>query len=128
VVDPKTSKGQIVLAGHMPPIHRKPDGSITEPGEEVAGLPLGITDSLGYEQLEIKIGPGDVLTLYTDGINEAADASGAMYSIDRLRGHVRSGGSDPTKTGQTIVEDVRRFLGKALQNDDMCLVCFSRSK
>jgi serine phosphatase RsbU (regulator of sigma subunit)/pSer/pThr/pTyr-binding forkhead associated (FHA) protein len=128
VIDPKTSQGQIVLAGHMPPIHRKPDGSISEPGEEVAGLPLGITDSLGYEQLEIKIGPGDVLALYTDGINECADAHGAMYSIDRLRGHLRSGDSDPARTGQTIVEDVRRFLGKALQNDDMCLVCFGRSK
>jgi phosphoserine phosphatase RsbU/P len=128
VIDPKTSKAQVVLAGHMPPIHRKPDGTISEPGDEVAGLPLGITDSLPYEQLEVKIEPGDVLALYTDGINEAADASGAMYSIERLRGHLRSPASDPTAIGQTIVEDVRRFLGKALQNDDMCLVCFGRAK
>lgn len=128
VIDPKNSTAQVVLAGHMPPIHRKPDGTISEPGEEVAGLPLGITDALGYEQLELKIGPGDVLALYTDGINEAADANGAMYSIDRLRAHLRAKENDPAKIGQTIVDDVRRFLGKALQNDDMCLVCFGRGK
>jgi serine phosphatase RsbU (regulator of sigma subunit) len=128
VIDPKTSRAQVVLAGHMPPIHRRPDGTISEPGDEVAGLPLGITDALGYEQLEIHIEPGDVLALYTDGINECADSAGAMYSIDRLRGHLRAKESDPAKLGQTIVDDVRRFLGKALQNDDMCLVCFGRAK
>ena len=26
------------------------------------------------------------------------------------------------------IEDLRRFLGKAPQNDDMCLVCFGRLK
>lgn len=128
VLNPKASKAHVVLAGHMPPLQRKADGTLIEPGDEIAGLPLGITDSMGYEQLELQIDKGDVLTLYTDGINECSDASGAMYSIERLREHVRSPKSDPAAIGQTIVDDVRRFLGKALQNDDMCLVCFGRSK
>lgn len=128
VIDPKASTAQVVLAGHMAPIHRKADGTISEPGDEVAGLPLGITDVLPYEQLEVKIEPGDTLTLYTDGINECEDMAGAMYSIDRLRGHMRGAIADPALIGQTIVEDVRRFRGKALQNDDMCLVCFGRQK
>jgi serine phosphatase RsbU (regulator of sigma subunit) len=128
VINPKMSKAHVVLAGHMPPLHRKADGTLIEPGDEIAGLPLGITDSMGYEQLELQIEKGDVLTLYTDGINECANAGGAMYGIDRLREHVRSRVMEPAVIGQTIVDDVRQFLGKALQNDDMCLVCFGRSK
>jgi phosphoserine phosphatase RsbU/P len=128
VIDPQTSKVQIVCAGHMAPIHRKADGTIQEPGEETAGLPLGITDSMGYEQSEITLQPGESLTLYTDGINECANQAGDMYSIERLRDHVLRCAESPTKLGTLIVDDVRRFLGKALQNDDMCLVTLARSK
>jgi serine phosphatase RsbU (regulator of sigma subunit) len=128
VIDPKTAKGQVVCAGHMPPIHRKADGSIVEPGEKCAGLPLGITDAMGYEQEEFALRSGETLTLYTDGINECADASGAMYSIDRLRQHIVKSSTPPDELGTLIISDVRRFLGKELQNDDMCLVCFGRQK
>ena len=87
---------------------------------------MGITDALGYEQTEIEIGKGEILTLYTDGINESIDADGAFYTIDRLRGHLKQKANSAEKLGQTIIEDVRRFLGRANQNDDMCLVCFGR--
>jgi serine phosphatase RsbU (regulator of sigma subunit)/pSer/pThr/pTyr-binding forkhead associated (FHA) protein len=127
VVDPRSPTASVVLAGHMAPIHRKADGTIDEPGEPVAGLPLGITDAMGYEQFEFNIEPGDTVTLYTDGINECADAAGAMYSIDRLRNHVRNV-AEVEPMGTKIIDDVRHFLGKAVQNDDMCLVCFGRKK
>lgn len=126
VIDPRSPKASVVLAGHMAPIQRKADGTLDEPGEEIAGLPLGITADLGYEQYEFNVEPGDVLALYTDGINECANMAGAMYSIDRLRNHLRAPADDVEKVGTTIVTDVRQFLGKAVQNDDMCLVCFSR--
>jgi serine phosphatase RsbU (regulator of sigma subunit) len=127
VLDPREHRATIVNAGHMAPLHRRTTGKIEEPGDAIAGLPLGITDSLGYEQCEIEIAPGETLTLFTDGINESIDANQAFFSIDRLRGHVRKIPGPVDKLGQTIVDDVRRFLGKAPQNDDMCLVCFGRT-
>ncbi|MEX2174906.1 MAG: SpoIIE family protein phosphatase [Pirellulaceae bacterium] len=127
VIDPREHRAVIVNAGHMAPLHRRADGRIEEPGEAIAGLPLGITDELVYEQCEISIERGDLLTLYTDGINESIDASGAFYTIDRLRGHCGKLPAEPPAVGQTIVDDVRRFLGKAPQIDDMCLVCFGRT-
>jgi len=126
VLDPHSGKAQVISAGHMAPIHRKSNGTIDEPGDDVAGLPLGITDTLPYEQFEIRVEPGEMLVLYTDGINECADVAGAMYGIERIRQHVRNGTPQPDQIGPVIVEDVRRFLGKALQNDDMCLVCLGR--
>ena len=126
ILDPREHRAIIVNAGHMAPLHRRANGTVEEPGEKTAGLPLGITDALGYEQTEIEIGKGEILTLYTDGINESIDADGAFYTIDRLRGHLKQKANSAEKLGQTIIEDVRRFLGRANQNDDMCLVCFGR--
>jgi serine phosphatase RsbU (regulator of sigma subunit) len=127
VLDPREHRATIVNAGHMAPLHRRSGGQIEEPGDAIAGLPLGVADGLTYEQADIEIAPGETLTLYTDGINEATDAAGEFYTIDRLRAHARTNNRSVTKVGQAIVDDVRRFLGKAPQNDDMCLVCFGRS-
>jgi phosphoserine phosphatase RsbU/P len=128
VIDPETNLATIVNAGHMAPLVRRKDGEIEEPSEDIAGLPLGVTDALGYEQCEVEIKLGDTFTLYTDGINESIDSGGAFYTIDRLRDQVRKLGGSPGVAGPAIIEDVRKFLGKAPQNDDMCLVCFGRVK
>jgi serine phosphatase RsbU (regulator of sigma subunit) len=128
VLDPASHHAVIVNAGHMAPLHRRANGKIEEPGEDKSGLPLGVTDSLGYEQSETDIGPGDVVMLFTDGINESIDAQGVFYTIDRLRDQMKNHSGGPAQIGGAIVEDVRRFHDKAPQNDDMCLVCFGRHK
>ena len=69
-----------------------------------------------------------MLTLYTDGVNESIDAAGGFYTIERLREQIKKLAGPPATLGQTIIDDVRQFLGKAPQNDDMCLVCFGRMK
>jgi len=128
VIDPAKNHATIVNAGHMAPLVRRKNEEIEEPSEDIAGLPLGVTDALGYEQCEVEIRQGDTFTLFTDGLNESIDSGGAFYTIARLRDQVRKLGATPGIAGPAIIEDVRNFLGKAPQNDDMCLVCFGRSK
>lgn len=50
------------------------------------GTWLGLVPSIdgALADAELALGPGDVLLLFTDGITEADDASGAMFGIDRL--------------------------------------------
>ncbi len=126
VLDPIKHEVTIVNAGHMAPLHRKVDGKIEEPSDQIAGLPLGITDAISYEQVVVKLEPGEVMILYTDGINEAMDAAGAFFTIDRMREMVVKNSASALVIGQLLVDDVRGFLGKAPQNDDMCLVCIGR--
>ncbi len=126
VIDPKTHRVAMVNAGHMSPLHRLVDGTVQEPAEEIAGLPLGIRDDIVYGQVEVELGRGESLTLYTDGINESLDVDGNQFTINRLRDHVRVPNKTIPELGQTIIDDVRRFLGRAKQNDDMCLVCLGR--
>jgi sigma-B regulation protein RsbU (phosphoserine phosphatase) len=127
VVDPKTHQVLMVSAGHMWPIHRKSDGSVHEPAIELGGLALGITDDVDYQQIELTLGPGESLTLYTDGINEAQDVDGKLYGIDRIRELVTANKPTIPELGQTIIDDVRRFMLRAKQFDDMCLVCLGRA-
>jgi sigma-B regulation protein RsbU (phosphoserine phosphatase) len=128
VLHPSEHRATIVNAGHMAPLLRRSSSEVEEPSEKIAGLPLGVTDALGYEQCDVEIHPGDTLTLFTDGLNESIDLAGAFYTIDRLREQVKKLGAQVNLLGPAIIEDVRRFLGKAPQNDDMCLVCFGRVK
>lgn len=126
VFDPKSHLVTIVSAGHMPPILLETGGAVSEPGDGVGGLPLGIVADMEYEQAEIELKPGELLLLYTDGINECENADGVAFHIERIKQRMKSGPKTPAQAGQNVVDDVREFLGDGQQQDDMCLVCFGR--
>lgn len=129
IIDPQANTATMVNAGHMSPIVLRKKGGIEEPAEEIGGLPLGISDALPYEELTIQVEPGDMLTLYTDGINECIGPAGDFYTIERLREKIIANAASgaAAATGPILVDDVRTFLGRAPQPDDMCLVCVSRA-
>jgi len=126
VLEQASGHATIVNAGHMPPILRNRAGAISEPGAEVSGPPLGIIDDLTYDAFEIDLAPGDVLTLYTDGIFEAPDAKGVQFSIARLRKLLGQSAGSVEKAGKNIIEAVEKHIDGLKQEDDMCLVIFSR--
>lgn len=49
-----------------------------------AGLPLGALGGFVYRDNQSVMLPGDTALLYTDGVNEARDASGALFGNERL--------------------------------------------
>jgi len=129
VINPATDDVTIVNAGHMAPLWRKADGSLSEPSEDEAGLPLGIVGGTEYQTCSIKINPGDSLTLFTDGVNEAMNARNEMFGIERLREFLTSV-ENPTTTiiGETILRDIKNFLGSVQPDDDVCLVVVGRDE
>ncbi|MBC8876079.1 MAG: SpoIIE family protein phosphatase [Planctomycetes bacterium] len=126
VIDPAEHEATIVNAGHMPPIWRRADGAIEEPGVDVSGMPIGIVEGMEYKQTVVSLAEGESLTMFTDGLNDAMDGSGSYFSIERIRDHVRSGTQDLESVGRAIVDDVRQFVGEGPQADDMCLVMLRR--
>ena len=110
----------------MAPIFRRADGSIEEPGDDEAGIPLGIMDGVEYKQASVTLESGESLTLYTDGLDEAVNASGEQYTIERMREGVKAADGTPKGTGEAIVTDVRAHITGCLQDDDMCLVVLRR--
>jgi serine phosphatase RsbU (regulator of sigma subunit)/pSer/pThr/pTyr-binding forkhead associated (FHA) protein len=129
VLDPRSHKLWVMSAGHMAPIVRRSSGQVEEPGDGNGGFPLGLMEDSDYEIVETTINPGELFVLYTDGINESCAPSGDQYSTDRIRAFVSKSSDSPAHLGKRLVDDVRSNMGPdAPQEDDMCLVCFGRSK
>lgn len=70
--------GVAATAGHPAPVLN--DKELDAPG----ALPLGILTSAAYEEIAFTLREGDRLALYSDGLLEARDASGEIFSFERL--------------------------------------------
>ncbi len=126
VLDPEKHEATIVNAGHMAPIWYRGDGTVSEPGGNLSGLPIGIIPGFEFRQATIRLEPSDVLVMYTDGVNEAMDPGGKQYTIGRLRDKICKSPTDLLELRRVLIEDVRRFMGGGNQADDMCFVCLQR--
>lgn len=128
VLDPVKHDVTIVNAGHMSPYWRRTDGSIEKIGEEEKGMPLGVAPGVDYEAAKLKLAPGEILTIYTDGINEAMNVDNQLYGYDRIIAQLKSKSAKPSELGKAILDDVKKFVGTRSQTDDRCLICFGRTK
>ncbi|MBP85848.1 MAG: protein serine phosphatase [Planctomycetaceae bacterium] len=125
VIDPNTHEATIVNSGHKLPMYCS-NGVLEEPGKAEAGLPLGIVDEVEYQQITITLQPTDVLILYTDGIDEAANEAGEQYTVASMREKVATANATPEAIGQALMDDVHKHLAGRPQDDDMCLVVLKR--
>jgi serine phosphatase RsbU (regulator of sigma subunit) len=129
VLDPAKHEATVVNAGHMAPYLRRPDGKIDLIGEDQKGFPLGVDPTAVYESLKVSLAPGEVLTVYTDGISEAMNAENNLYGYDRLLAQIKQAGDKGVAAlGKAILDDVGRYCGTRPQTDDRCLICFGRAK
>lgn len=118
---PSTRALEYSRSGHPPPMLRRARTGEVEEIADSAGLPLGIMDDSRYTSRRIVLEPGDVLVIYTDGISEAANASGEQFGEARLAEVVRAGG-DPWAMLSRIEAAVAAFTGLAPVGDDRTLV------
>jgi hypothetical protein len=122
-IDLASGRLRYVNAGHPAPLLLR-EGRVVK---ELGGgrrVPFGLgSDGLtvGEEVLE----PGDWLALYTDGITEARDESGAWFGEERLAEFLRraiAGGHPPAETVRRLTEAVLRHQGGRLQDDASLLL------
>lgn len=126
VLDPQRHEVTIVNAGHLPPLLRRGSAEVEAVAEEETRLPLGVDPDVDYEPLTLLLQPGDSLTLYTDGITEAMNDRNDLYGQRRLWTQLASDTELVGALGQAVLDDVKRFVGRQSQSDDMCLACFGR--
>ncbi|MHB1937996.1 MAG: PP2C family protein-serine/threonine phosphatase [Acidobacteriaceae bacterium] len=72
--------GAVIMAnaGHLPPF-------LNQRELEIEGsLPLGLVSGAEYSEINIRMHPGDQLSLYTDGLVEARSSTGEIYGFERL--------------------------------------------
>ena len=107
-------------AGH-PPMLLLREGKVMDVAEN--GLMLAAFDFATYSTTAQPLEPGDRLLLYTDGIVEAASASGEFFGQESLRSLLRqTSGTAPADAADRIIATVQKWA--ASQDDDLTvLVC-----
>lgn len=72
---------------------------------------------------EIQLQPGDRMIIYSDGLNEASDASGDLYGMERMAAFLAAtNGNSLQASFNNLVEDVRRFCGAGHFEDDVSMI------
>ncbi|MEW6231279.1 MAG: GAF domain-containing SpoIIE family protein phosphatase [Chloroflexota bacterium] len=115
-----------VLAGHNPPlVYRERTGQVE--ALEGKGIALGIIEDVVLEERRVRLKPGDVLVLYTDGVTEAWNNWDECFGRERLtqvlRDHHSLAAGDLI---QRINDAVAAFVSGAPQSDDATLVVVKR--
>ena len=73
------------------------------------------------------IEPGETIVLYTDGVSEAMNHKGDLYTPERLRALIAKEPQAPSSLGKLIRDDVRTHANGRPQNDDITLMVFGRT-
>lgn len=126
IIDTKTHQMTLCNGGHMSPIIRRPDGTIEEFDEDTIGLPIGVIEDYPYEVVTRQIEPGEIMVLFTDGVDEAMNPEGTLYGMDRLRDFIRNFKGNAEELGRALLADVRRHANGRPQNDDITIMTIGR--
>ena len=125
VLDLRSGELAYCNAGHDNPYRLAPGAA--RPGRIVDGdgPPLCARDDFDYRSASVRLVPGEMLCLTTDGVAEAQDASGALYGHERVEG-VLAGALHDGATARALVEtlqaDVLAFEGGAEPHDDLTIL------
>ena len=135
VIDLDAGTVTYARAGHTPMIYlpAQPAGSsqaqqaqVLAPSGLVLGLRLdGVQEKFValLEEQTIRIGPGDVIVLYTDGVTEAMNMDSDLFGDARLSRIVEEHGHlDSSELRERILREIEAFVGPADQHDDMTMI------
>ena len=105
----------LLAAGHPPPLVLRADGTLEEVGAR--GTLLGVHADPEFGEQLVRLEPGDVLVLYTDGATELRGAD-PWRGEKALRDAVRAGaGSDPAELLERIEREALVLSGGELRDD-----------
>jgi serine phosphatase RsbU (regulator of sigma subunit) len=106
--------------GHLDALVVRCDGSLER--LESTGTVLGLFPEWGCGVGECKLGDGDTLALYTDGVTEASNLHGEEFGEDRLINLMRRHHAlPPGGLIAAITEELRQFSPQE-QHDDITLM------
>jgi sigma-B regulation protein RsbU (phosphoserine phosphatase) len=123
VLQPSSGQVRLLNAGHDPVYWLKADGSVQ--GFESGAMPVGVADEedfkLDVQEAELRLGPGERLLLFTDGVTEAMDPDGRQFGLDALQACAAPAGS-ASETVLRLTEAVEAHAAGLPPSDDITLL------
>jgi sigma-B regulation protein RsbU (phosphoserine phosphatase) len=109
---------ELASAGHLPPLVLGADGAARYV-DTIGGQPVGIPMEPKFAAARIRLGPGDTLVLYTDGLTEARIGDGAeRYDYDGAL--LEFAAAQAPATASAIVTSIQSLLdgfGRGVEDD-----------
>lgn len=109
-------------AGHVPPLLvREGEAACRELDAE--GLIMGVRNGEVFEERQIRMQPGDLLFIYTDGVTESGNSSGEMFGRERLCSILAARHTEPPQSiVEAVLREIEAFAGTADREDDITMI------
>jgi sigma-B regulation protein RsbU (phosphoserine phosphatase) len=127
ILDPASGLLTYCNAGHLPPyLFRAPLGTDRD-DLPTTGIPIGVMAGDHWERRTIRMNPGDLLVLYSDGVTEAENPAGDWFGKERLIATVDANADQAAvKIHEAILDAVTSFVAGGRRTDDLTLVVMAR--
>ncbi|WP_225802948.1 SpoIIE family protein phosphatase [Streptomyces sp. NK15101] len=122
LLDPETGDARAVRAGHPQPLLRRPDGTAQQV-ELAGGMVLGVDVRASYPVTRLRLAPGAVLALFTDGLVErpGQDIDEGIGQLSRA--FAATGSLSLTETADRLIREARAATSRP---DDIALLLAAR--
>lgn len=124
ILEPATGQLTYINAGHEAPLVLGPHG--IEAILDTTGPAVGFMPDSRYGQATITLGPGTTLLTYTDGVTEARNLAGELFTEERLHELI----NQPYSTASALLEHVHAgvtdFVGTQTPADDITILALAR--
>ena len=125
LLNTETGEMEYCSGGHNPPVLCTREGGV-EYLEVPKGKLVGVIENAQFESRKMRLNPGDLLLLYTDGVTEAMNPQYQVFSESGLKSCL---GSLRSKGVAELVGGVRREIAAHArghpQSDDITLLALS---
>lgn len=125
ILEISTGKLTAANAGHEYPAIKRAGGSF-ELLRDKHGFVLAGMENAKYREYEILLNKGDTVFVYTDGVAEATDSQNQLYGTERMIDALnRNNNSEPQQLISDVYADIDRFVGEAMQFDDITMLAIN---
>ncbi len=121
---PETGQLCYINAGHESPVIVGDQGIRVH--LETTGPVIGLFPEIEHEVRIAQIQPGETLVAYTDGVTDAKNPQGAIFSEERLLSLIAESPRQAGSMLHRILGEIHAFAGNASQYDDTTLIVVHR--
>jgi sigma-B regulation protein RsbU (phosphoserine phosphatase) len=121
-IDTESGALRIVNAGHEPALILRRNADVAY-SMDASGIVLGITTEPSFSEQNTSLSPGDLALFFTDGLTEATNNKGELYTVERLRqAFVAARALSSQDLADSIFATVKAYSDGSFRDDATVLV------
>jgi serine phosphatase RsbU (regulator of sigma subunit)/putative methionine-R-sulfoxide reductase with GAF domain len=126
IIDMHTGTMIYANAGHNLPFLYHSDKKHIEELPK-GNMALGVMEDIVYQNHEVKINPGEMLLLYTDGLTESFGKDGEIFGVDRVKETLNTLISNNVREMFSCLDmELQEFRAGTPASDDLTLIGIQR--